>query len=135
MNTDRIVEDIYNLGKPAKNEKERLEKFGDIKEIVEPLLKLIEEARKKKLYLRLTDKVFRKFIEDEVLRGFDERCRWMSPNGLEEELKKGNILYIADAWDLVNPVLRVEEMQNEIVTKMKELKKFTREVALYINSK
>lgn len=116
---DKLVEEIYNAVRYRTfmySDEEKESELKIIREVVEPLVEMIEKAKETKKYLYL-------------------ECgnRWFNPYVLENDLKNGYYVYHFGLWELKNPADRVHEMQKEILTKRIELRKFVDEMNDYIS--
>lgn len=117
MCSDEVVNKIYELtkGSVEKTIEDRSHDLKVIKEIVEPLMKLVDEAKQKKMYLYLTP-----------------HNRWFSPDDLEGGILNGYYIYTSDLWTIRNPVERIDEMENEVIKIKKELREFRIDLSRYL---
>ena len=115
---DKLCQEIYNATKRNIGDMEegKIYDLKDIRELVEPLINLINEAKSKKKY------IFIKPIN-----------KWLQPEILEKSLKNGYYVYHISSMEMKSPLEKIKELQNDIFDKQKVLKEFTREVEKYIN--
>ena len=116
---DRLCNEIYESTKRIKGDMEpgKVLDLNDIKEIVEPIVKLIDEAKEKKMYIYLN-------------------CcgeNWFTPMELESKLENGYYVFHVSMFKLRQPIERLEELMKEILNKRIEFKKILREVSIYSN--
>lgn len=117
MDLDKLVEEIYRSTKEnvGIQDEDKVYDLKTIKEIVEPIIKLVQEAKEKKKYI---------YIEHINL--------WISPDEFEKKLRNGWYVYHISLLKLRNPEELIEELEREILDKRKEVKKVLKEIASYL---
>ncbi len=117
MEIDKLAEEIYISTKEnvGIQDEDRVYDLKTIKEIVEPIIKLIQEAKGEKKYI---------YIEHINL--------WINPEEFEKKLRNGWYVYHISLLKLRNPEELIEELEKEILDKRKEVKKALKEIASYL---
>lgn len=113
---DTLSNKIYESTKRIKGDMEpgKVSDLKSIKELIEPILNLIAEAKEKKKYIYI-----------------QPLSKWISPNDFEKELEYGYYVYHISSLELRNPIERLEELEKEILNKRKELTEILKEMSSY----
>ncbi len=117
MDIDKLVEEIYESAKEnvGIQDEDRVYDLKTIRELVKPIIDLIQEAKEKKKYV---------YIEHINL--------WISPYELEKKLRDGWYVYHISLLRLRDPIERIEELEKGMLDRRRELHKVLKEISIYL---